>query len=141
MDNFIQQINPYPADEIGAFLILIGQRANFIHLIRIYPLDKVSTRSTLRTACSISDRSTFNVLLITPVVCYRPFFTMSAGVLIVKLKNCKFKTRAPILMRTILDDDKHHHLQTLINSKFQRESTVAHKYKTQNKHTKHNTNT
>ena len=31
VDNFIQQINPYPADKLGAFLILIGQRANFIH--------------------------------------------------------------------------------------------------------------
>ena len=28
-------------DKIGAFLILIGQRANFIHWIGIYPLDKV----------------------------------------------------------------------------------------------------
>ena len=39
VDNFIQRINSYPADKIGAFLILIGQRANFIHWIGIYPLD------------------------------------------------------------------------------------------------------
>ena len=31
MDNFIQRINPYPADKIGAFLIFIGQQENFIH--------------------------------------------------------------------------------------------------------------
>ena len=41
VDNFIQQINLYPADKIGAFLILIGQRTNFIHWTGIYPLDKV----------------------------------------------------------------------------------------------------
>ena len=41
VDNFIQRINPYPVDKIGAFLILIGQRANFIHWTGIYPLDKV----------------------------------------------------------------------------------------------------
>ena len=41
VDNFIQQINPYPVDKIGAFLILIGQRANFVHWTGIYPLDKV----------------------------------------------------------------------------------------------------
>ena len=43
MDNFILLINPYPADKVGAFLILIEQRANFIsrRWMRIYPLDKV----------------------------------------------------------------------------------------------------
>ena len=41
VDNFIQRINHCPADKIGAFLILIGQLANFIHRIGIYPLDKV----------------------------------------------------------------------------------------------------
>ena len=41
VDNFIQRINSYPADKIGAFLILIGQRASYINWIRIYPLDKV----------------------------------------------------------------------------------------------------
>ena len=41
VDNFIQQINPYLVDKIGAFLILIGQRASFVHWIGIYPLDKV----------------------------------------------------------------------------------------------------
>ena len=41
VDNIIQRINSYPADKIGAFLILIGQRVNFIHWIGIYPLDKV----------------------------------------------------------------------------------------------------
>ena len=41
VDNFIQQINPYPVDKIGMFLILIGQRAHCIHCIGIYPLDKV----------------------------------------------------------------------------------------------------
>ena len=40
MDNFFQRINPYVADKIGAFSILIGQRANFIHWIGIYLLDK-----------------------------------------------------------------------------------------------------
>ena len=39
--NFIQRINPYPADNVGVVLILTGQRANFIHWIGIYPLDKV----------------------------------------------------------------------------------------------------
>ena len=39
--NFNQRINPYPADKIGMFLSLIGQRANYIHWIGIYPLDKV----------------------------------------------------------------------------------------------------
>ena len=41
VDNFIQLINPYPVDKTGVFLILIGQRANFIHWIGIFPLDKV----------------------------------------------------------------------------------------------------
>ena len=41
VDNFIQRINPYPADKIGAFLTLIGQRANFIRWIGIYLLSKV----------------------------------------------------------------------------------------------------
>ena len=41
VDNFIQRINPYPVDKIGAFLILIGQQADFIQWIGIYPLDKV----------------------------------------------------------------------------------------------------
>ena len=41
VDNFIQQMNPYPADKTGAYLILIGQRANFIHWIGIYPLENV----------------------------------------------------------------------------------------------------
>ena len=41
VDNFIQQMNPYPADKTGAYLILIGQRTNFIHWIGIYPLEKV----------------------------------------------------------------------------------------------------
>ena len=35
VDNFIQRINPYPVDKIGAFLILIGQRANLIHWIKL----------------------------------------------------------------------------------------------------------
>ena len=39
-DNFSQRIDPYPADKIGAFLILIG-RAKFYHLVGIYMLDKV----------------------------------------------------------------------------------------------------
>ena len=34
-------INLYSADKIGAFLILIGQQANFIHWIGNYSLDKV----------------------------------------------------------------------------------------------------
>ena len=38
VDNFTQRINPYPADKIGAFLILIWQQANFIHWIGVYPL-------------------------------------------------------------------------------------------------------
>ena len=38
VDNFIQRINPYPADKISTFLMLIGQRANLIHWIGIYPL-------------------------------------------------------------------------------------------------------
>ena len=41
MDNFIQRINPHPGDKIGAFFILVGQQASFIHWIVIYPLDKV----------------------------------------------------------------------------------------------------
>ena len=41
MENFIQRINPYLVDKIGAFLILTGQRANFIHWIGIYPLNEV----------------------------------------------------------------------------------------------------
>ena len=41
VDNFIQQINPYSTDRIGAFLNLIGQRAKFIQWIGIYPLDRV----------------------------------------------------------------------------------------------------
>ena len=49
MDNFIiviiiiiiQQINSYQADRTDTFLILIGQRANCIHWIGIYPLEKV----------------------------------------------------------------------------------------------------
>ena len=45
VDTFIQRINPYPVDKIGAFLILIRQRANFIHWIAIYPLDKVNHSS------------------------------------------------------------------------------------------------
>ena len=32
-DNFIQRINFYSADKISAFLILIGQRANFYHVV------------------------------------------------------------------------------------------------------------
>ena len=35
VDNFMQRINPFPADKLGAFVILIGQRANFIHWIEI----------------------------------------------------------------------------------------------------------
>ena len=31
VDNFNRRINPYPADKIDAYLILIGQRANVIH--------------------------------------------------------------------------------------------------------------
>ena len=41
VDNFIQRINPYPADEIGVFLILNGQWANFISCIALYLLDKI----------------------------------------------------------------------------------------------------
>ena len=41
MDHFIQRINPYPVDNIGAFLIFIGHRANCVHWIGIYPLAKV----------------------------------------------------------------------------------------------------
>ena len=41
VDNFIQRINPYPVDKIDAYLVLIGQRANFIHWIGSYPLDIV----------------------------------------------------------------------------------------------------
>ena len=41
MDNFIQRINPHPGDKIGAFFILVGQQASFIHWIVIYTLDKV----------------------------------------------------------------------------------------------------
>ena len=40
VDNFILQINPYPADKIDSFLSLIGERANFIPWIGFYPLDK-----------------------------------------------------------------------------------------------------
>ena len=39
MNNFVQRINPYPAVQIGGFIILIGQQANLIHWIGIYPLD------------------------------------------------------------------------------------------------------
>ena len=41
VDNFTQQINPYPVDKTGMFSILIGQRANFIHWIGIYLMVKV----------------------------------------------------------------------------------------------------
>ena len=41
VDNIIQRKNPYPTNNIGAFLILIGHRANFINWIEIYLLDKV----------------------------------------------------------------------------------------------------
>ena len=41
VDNFIQQVNPYLVVKIGAFLILIGQRTNFIRWIKL---------STLRTS-------------------------------------------------------------------------------------------
>ena len=33
MGNFIQWINPYPVDKIGAFLILNGQREKCIHAL------------------------------------------------------------------------------------------------------------
>ena len=41
VDNFTQLINSNLVDKIGAFFILVGQQANFIHGIGIYPLDKV----------------------------------------------------------------------------------------------------
>ena len=52
VDNFIQLINPYPEDKIGAFLILIGQRANFIHWI--YPPGRVihSSYNRAQTICT-----------------------------------------------------------------------------------------
>ena len=39
--SFVQWINLHPAGQIDAFLILIGERANFIHWLGIYLLDKV----------------------------------------------------------------------------------------------------
>ena len=55
VDNVFQRINPYPADKIGAFLILIGQWANFIHWIVIYLLDKVIHSSYNRIlACQLT---------------------------------------------------------------------------------------
>ena len=36
-----EQIKSHPANKIGAFSILTGQRTNCIHWIGIYPLDKV----------------------------------------------------------------------------------------------------
>ena len=52
-----QRINIYVADKIGAFLILIGQRANVIHWIGIYPLDKVIHSSYNRAQINrISDK-------------------------------------------------------------------------------------
>ena len=51
VDNFIQQINPYPVDKIGAFLILIGQRANFIRWIKL---------STLRTTGPMASQEPIN---------------------------------------------------------------------------------
>ena len=48
VDNLIQWINPYPEDENGPYLILVGQRANFIHCIGIYPLHKVIHSSFTR---------------------------------------------------------------------------------------------
>ena len=41
VDNFIPWINPYLVEKIGAFLILIGQWANFMHWIGIHPLNKI----------------------------------------------------------------------------------------------------
>ena len=52
MNNFVQRINPYPADKIGGFIILIGQQANLIHWIGIYPLDNVIRSSFNRELCA-----------------------------------------------------------------------------------------
>ena len=57
VDNFIRWMNPYPADKIGAFLILIGQRAKFIHWIGIYPLDKVVHSSYNRAQDVVKTRT------------------------------------------------------------------------------------
>ena len=62
--------NPYPADKVGAFLILIGQRANFIHSIGIYPLDKVIYCSYNRTQVVILRCSR---ACAADVLCYRWF--------------------------------------------------------------------
>ena len=52
MNNFVQRINPYPADKIGGFIILLGQQANLIHWIGIYPLDNVIRSSFNRELCA-----------------------------------------------------------------------------------------
>ena len=43
VDCFIQRMDPHPVGKNRAFLILIGQRENFIPRIGIYPLKKLST--------------------------------------------------------------------------------------------------
>ena len=66
VDNFIQWISPCPVDKIGAFLILIGQRANLIHWIGIYPLDKVirSSYNRAQFVCSVQASVTRNNVIL-----------------------------------------------------------------------------